>query len=50
MNLPKIETELLLKSELLLHFHLGSCMGQVWKKQIIEDCAICFGQTQKETE
>lgn len=50
MKLPKIATEFLLKSVLLLHFHLQSCMGQVWKKQIIEECAVCFEQTQKETE
>lgn len=50
MSLPKIANEFLFKSVLLLHCHLDSCMGQLWKKQIIEECAIYFEQTQKETE
>lgn len=50
MSLPRIADEFLLKSVLLLHYHLQSCISQVWKKQIIEECALCFEQTGKGTE
>lgn len=45
MNLPETDNDFTLKSSLLTALSLESCIGQAWKRQIVEECTICFEQT-----